>query len=98
MAALLRQLQAQKYLESQRVTPISQSLRNSKEPVKATLERGWAGIREVSISANLAQEQPEEVGFDFLDAIVRLGCESLLHDADERLCADKNKHQMWTAW
>lgn len=40
----------------------------------ATLDRGWAGTREVVISARLTQDLPRAVDYGFLDYIVRLGC------------------------
>lgn len=43
--------------------------------VQATLERGWAGRREVVVSAALTQERPKAIDYDFIDGIVRLGCE-----------------------
>lgn len=77
MANIFTNSKAQQYLESVRpdaVNPISRFY--SRDPIRATLERGWANVREVVISANLAQEEPKQVDFDFLDAIIRLGCES----------------------
>lgn len=53
--------------------------------VQATLERGWAGRREVAVSAALTQERPRAVDYDFIDSIVRLGCESY---ASARACIE----------
>jgi hypothetical protein len=65
--------EAQRYFRAYQPTPANQQGRN----VTATLQNGVADTREVAISAHLTQTMPGMVDFDFLDSIIRLGCELL---------------------
>jgi hypothetical protein len=74
MAGIFTKLAAEKKLETYRPPPRLAPRLLANEPVQATLQRGWADVREVVVSADAAQERPKEVDFHILDVIVRLGC------------------------
>lgn len=88
MAGIFTKLAAEKYLETYRPPLRTNPRLHADEGVKATLERGWADVREVVVSADAAQERPKEVDFHVLDIIVRLGCTLWLAS----LFTDSNRH------
>lgn len=76
MAGVFRPTEAERILQAYKAGMNSQPTPHSFASTNPIRKERWASPREVVVSADLAQERPREVDFEFLDAIVRLGCKS----------------------